>query len=208
MKKSFFVKAAVLIFICFAIYLIITSIIFKGDWVTRGQFGDTFGFLNTLFSALAFVGVIYTLNIQRKESELQRMLSQLQLRDSELLIKPLLAIEPTSDIGKFKIRVTNIGNGTALNIDFEPLHLNPDLPLVYKAERIIYLKAGDSKELEIISYLGDEVSDFTWTAHLQKEYANRVMTISIHYCDIEFKEMKQSFDLGLGDLKVTMTKYK
>lgn len=29
-------------------------------WETRGQFGDTFGFLTAFFSALAFLGLIYT----------------------------------------------------------------------------------------------------------------------------------------------------
>lgn len=209
MKKYFFVIAFALISICFTIYLIITNFIFKDDWALRGQFGDTFGFMNTLFSALAFAGVIYTVNVQRKESELQRMVSELQRRDSELLIKPLLAIEPTDDIAKFKIRVTNIGNGTALNVDFESLKLDPDLPFVYKAERIIYLKAGDSKELEIVTYVGDDATtNFSWTSHLRKEYANRVMTTTIKYQDIEFKQMKQSFELGLGDLKVSMAEYK
>ncbi|CAN7655171.1 hypothetical protein LJR153_005067 [Paenibacillus sp. LjRoot153] len=179
------------------------------DVTERGTFGDMFGAVNALFSGLAFAGLIFTVNLQRKDSERQRQSSELQRRDSELLIKPLLAIEPTPEIGKFKIRVTNIGNGTALNIDFEPLHLDPNLPIVYKADRIIFLKAGEFKELEIATYVGEEErADFSWTAHLQKKYANKIMTSTIKYQDIEFKEIKQSFDLGLGDLKVSMAEYK
>ncbi|HEX9927155.1 MAG TPA: hypothetical protein VGB02_01300 [Pyrinomonadaceae bacterium] len=37
-----------------------------GDWQTRGQFGDAFGFLNAFFSALAFSGLIYTISQQNK----------------------------------------------------------------------------------------------------------------------------------------------
>lgn len=38
----------------------------------RGQFGDMFGAVNALFSGLAFVGLIITLILQRRELELQR----------------------------------------------------------------------------------------------------------------------------------------
>lgn len=42
------------------------------DWVTRGQIGDMFGTINSLFSGLAFAGLIYTIMLQRKELSLQR----------------------------------------------------------------------------------------------------------------------------------------
>ena len=38
----------------------------------RGQFGDMFGWLNALFSGLAFAGVIYAILLQREELALQR----------------------------------------------------------------------------------------------------------------------------------------
>ena len=38
----------------------------------KGQFGDAFGALNTLFSGLAFAGVIYAIILQKKELALQR----------------------------------------------------------------------------------------------------------------------------------------
>lgn len=41
-------------------------------FAARGQFGDMFGALNSLFSGLAFAGIIYALLIQRKDFELQR----------------------------------------------------------------------------------------------------------------------------------------
>lgn len=37
------------------------------DWQTRGTAGDSFGAVNALFSGLAFAGVIYALNLQRKQ---------------------------------------------------------------------------------------------------------------------------------------------
>ncbi|GGI57815.1 hypothetical protein [Winogradskyella haliclonae] len=38
----------------------------------RGTLGDMFGTLNTLFSGLAFAGIIFTILLQRKELSLQR----------------------------------------------------------------------------------------------------------------------------------------
>ena len=38
----------------------------------RGQFGDSFGVVNALFSGLAFAGVIWTILLQREELKLQR----------------------------------------------------------------------------------------------------------------------------------------
>lgn len=38
----------------------------------RGEFGDKFGAINSLFSGLAFLGLIITLLFQKEELELQR----------------------------------------------------------------------------------------------------------------------------------------
>ncbi len=42
------------------------------DISARGQFGDSFGVVNALFSGLAFAGVIWALRLQQKELALQR----------------------------------------------------------------------------------------------------------------------------------------
>lgn len=52
------------------------------DWATRGQFGDMFGIVNSLFSGLAFSGLIYTIFLQQQELSLQR--EELQLTRAEL----------------------------------------------------------------------------------------------------------------------------
>ncbi len=45
---------------------------FLGPMEARGQFGDMFGSINALFSALAFAVLIYTMWLQRAELALQR----------------------------------------------------------------------------------------------------------------------------------------
>ena len=42
------------------------------SWANRASFGDMFGAVDTLFSGLAFAGVIYTILLQKQELELQR----------------------------------------------------------------------------------------------------------------------------------------
>lgn len=70
------------------------------DWQARGTVGDSFGAVNALFSGLAFAGVIYALNLQRRELTYQReemlatrAVSEAQLAEMkisrELLAQPL-----------------------------------------------------------------------------------------------------------------------
>lgn len=50
-------------------------------WPERGTFGDMFGSINTLFSGLAFAGVVTTLFLQRQDLEIQRQVQDTQLKD-------------------------------------------------------------------------------------------------------------------------------
>lgn len=53
------------------------------NWTERGQFGDVFGSANALFSGFAFVGLIYTIWLQRNELEMQR--DELKLQREEMI---------------------------------------------------------------------------------------------------------------------------
>lgn len=68
--------AWLLLLMFFVIVLWILAIIVLSrcfpDIVERGQFGDSFGMINALFSGLAFAGVICAIILQKKELELQR----------------------------------------------------------------------------------------------------------------------------------------
>lgn len=65
----------------FGVYFAISTF-FYPNMMSRGQFGDTFGGLNTLFSGFAFLGIIYTILLQREELSLQR--TELELTRQEL----------------------------------------------------------------------------------------------------------------------------
>ena len=96
------------IVILFSIYGICVYYSFS-NWQERGTFGDAFGALNTLFSGLAFVGIIYTIFLQRKELALQR--KELELTRQELkrtaeaqeksekaLVKQVVSMERTAKL--------------------------------------------------------------------------------------------------------------
>ncbi len=76
------VLIAISVFIAiFIVYFIIVRHSYP-DLISRAQFGDLFGGLNTLFSGLAFGGVVYAILLQRKDLELQR--EELKLTRQEL----------------------------------------------------------------------------------------------------------------------------
>jgi hypothetical protein len=69
---SRFLLIAVLVVIISWISIPLLIFTFYGQAENAGVFGDTFGVVNALFSALAFAFLIYTALMQREELELQR----------------------------------------------------------------------------------------------------------------------------------------
>lgn len=78
--KGLFVLFGVVVFLQLIVGLLITTQF--DTWADRGTFGDMFGAVNTLFSGLAFAGVIYAIFLQGKELELQR--EELKMTRDEL----------------------------------------------------------------------------------------------------------------------------
>jgi hypothetical protein len=70
MKKCNVLAFCLAVFVVwFAYWIIIMTGVFKGDFQRSGQFGDSFGGLNTLFTGLAFVVVLATLFQQGHQIE-------------------------------------------------------------------------------------------------------------------------------------------
>lgn len=57
----------------------------SGPWERRGQFGDSFGAVTSLFSGLAFAGLFWALRVQTDQLELQR--TELGLQREELKLQ-------------------------------------------------------------------------------------------------------------------------
>lgn len=67
------IGATVIVFFLWGGGFLILRYALIGDWETRAQAGDTFGGITSLFSGLAFAGLIVTLWMQRHELRLQRL---------------------------------------------------------------------------------------------------------------------------------------
>ncbi len=81
-KHSIIVLVTVLFILVVQIAVGISVYNLLPNWPTRGQFGDIFGLANSLFSGLAFAGVIYAILLQREDLALQR--KELELTRKEL----------------------------------------------------------------------------------------------------------------------------
>jgi hypothetical protein len=78
-KSLILISMVVVIIQCVAGYIIYLTF---DTWNNRADFGEMFGAVNTLFSGLAFAGVIYAIFLQRRELELQR--NELEMTRAEL----------------------------------------------------------------------------------------------------------------------------
>ena len=57
------------------------------SWEVRGQFGDMFGAVNSLFSGLAFAGIVLAILLQRAELQLQREELRLAREEQQRLVE-------------------------------------------------------------------------------------------------------------------------
>ncbi len=70
-KNSILIKLILLVVIIWGVSAILIMF-FLSEWSDRGTFGDLFGAVNALFSALAFAVLIYTIILQREEIKQNR----------------------------------------------------------------------------------------------------------------------------------------
>lgn len=60
------------------------SSLFIGNFTEAGQFGDSFGVTNSLFSGLAFIGLVVAIHLQRED--IKKQSDQLELQREELVL--------------------------------------------------------------------------------------------------------------------------
>jgi hypothetical protein len=92
-----------------AVYLLVVGYFCGSDWLKRGQFGDTFGALNTLFTGWAFVGVVATLFLQSRQiEEAKRDIEEqreIQKKTAELLHQQAAALSTSARIQALTSRI-------------------------------------------------------------------------------------------------------
>lgn len=146
LKILFYISITIAIF---WVASLIFSILLFNDWTIRGTFGDSFGAINSLFSGLAFGGIIYTILLQRTELKLQR--EELKLTRKELK-RSADGQEATTQLMGEQLRINNMPlfnlkavdkNGyTTIKISNNSIHT------AFDVEIIVYLKM--SQELDNI----------------------------------------------------------
>ena len=144
-----------LILIVIAIWLISAILIwiFFGSWEKSGTFGDTFGFINSLFSGLALAAIIYTMYLQKKELQLQRKELQFTRKELErtadaqelthkmineqlrLASLPILYYSSELQTPHNCFTILNDSENPAFNVDiwiFQPISYNEITPKAFK----------------------------------------------------------------------------
>lgn len=123
-----FVIGSVIILILWGVSIFILKNIF-GD-VRNEQaawFGDSFGGINSLFSGLAFAGIIYTILLQRKELQLQRQ----ELKETRQELKRSAdAQEKSEEAFKKQIQLMNYTaqlNGMSSSLSYYIFEANSNL---------------------------------------------------------------------------------
>ncbi len=107
-----------------------------GDWGVSGTFGDTFGFINSLFSGLAFAGVIFTIILQNRELAEQRRelkrTADAQIRSQKALNEQVQSLRTTALLSALSYMLE--GSETLLKGEA----IAPDLREEVLADRIMY----------------------------------------------------------------------
>ena len=70
-KNTILIKLILLVVLIWGVSAVLIMF-FLSEWSDRGTFGDLFGAVNALFSALAFAVLIYTIILQREEIKQNR----------------------------------------------------------------------------------------------------------------------------------------
>jgi len=96
------------------------------DWPTRASFGDMFGAVNSLFSALALIGVVYSVNIQIKSVKIDH-----DRRKKQSTLEYLNAIRPEFK-ALFKEYEKEMGPDVLTNNGLQTILSNKDLRNIVK----------------------------------------------------------------------------
>lgn len=176
-------------------------------WEKRGQMGDSFGVLNTLFSGLAFAGIVFTIFLQKKELGLQR--NELKLTREEFTTNRLTNILyqqiniQQKAISEFKINTFAFDVKSASNPDYSG---NSAFLYLYKKLSSFITPSDDERTKEQL--LADKVAHYTkhLVEYVKHEEAIidfsartsnsvRVLKNILAKSDLNTNEMKQFVDL-------------
>lgn len=159
---------------------------FISDPSSRGVYGDMFGAVNTLFSGLAFAGIIYTIYQQGTELRLQRKELKMQREEVAKTNKALEEQIKTAEIQRFENTFFNM-------ID---LHNNLVKDLAVTVQDVdTWVQPKEFEKIytgkEAFSYLYNEFKD---TETRMKEIANQENIDAVQFYGFRPEAMGDSYD--------------
>ena len=119
-KNSILIKLILLVVLIWGLSAVLIMF-FLSEWSDRGTFGDLFGAVNALFSALAFAVLIYTIILQREEikqnreeivlnrKELEKS-GKIQRKSQEVLIRQVEQTHLSAKMNAMRILVDYYNN--------------------------------------------------------------------------------------------------
>lgn len=138
-----------------------------------------------LFPALILVW--YTV-----ETYFLRIISRQQL---DLSIMPSIVMNKSEDEDSFKI--INVGNGVAVNIEFDDTILSDKLDIKLRCPKILSLLPGHSALINVQSIRGNRSIDFPYFANIDRHYATQQYEITVTFQDITRQKYSQIIRLGI-----------
>jgi len=149
MKYKILIILFITVFILWILNPIIIGYIYP-DMEKRGQAGDLFGAVNSLFSGLAFAGIIWSLRLQQTQLEMQKEELKLQ-REEQIAARKELAGQKeqlqqqseTFDLQRFE-------NSFFSLLNLHKKYQKNMFPQIYKELKNKIKKFSDSNELKVI----------------------------------------------------------
>lgn len=216
-KLKTYLKNHLYLFLVISLILIISSLIYPflvnhyfNDWTKSGTFGDTFGALNAIFSALTFSGLIITLLIQREELRNQRTELVLQRQEMKDTRKEFLINRVTNlvynQLERFEKNIENFSivyDGAFYKGHDAIIFLYDNLPTTYRGvfeSEEEYVKAKKIITIKKSLLLAKNKSEVNKFAHISYN-AVKVLNDLIFSTDLEVEELsnlKKIFFRNIG----------
>jgi hypothetical protein len=141
----------------------------------KGTFGDMYGAVNALFSALAFWGVVVTILLQQHELRLTRVEMQRQRMEMK---SSVAALKATSDTGKINLLTRALENELRLTMKAIELFQSGNIDSEYFSDPVKGLRQtrawADFLNIRI-QYIAGVLDDNGANAYLKKSFAGKMM---------------------------------
>jgi len=149
MKYKILIILFITVFILWILNPIIIGYIYP-DMEKRGQAGDLFGAVNSLFSGLAFAGIIWSLRLQQTQLEMQKEELKLQRGEQIAARNELAGQKEQLQQQSETFELQRFENSFFALLNLHKKHQKNMFPQIYEELKNKIKKISDSNELKVI----------------------------------------------------------